>query len=204
MQCVFSVDSFSSPLVLYSRPERKKKDDNNKQHSTPVTNALVRVAFGSRWSSPSPARTKRRFPLIFFFLFSVYFILFTDDDVDKRDETHRDTVSECTQRLLQDSKENGAAAETTGKLFSVGCPSSGQLWARSSGSSRASSLACQSRERFDRSHAHARASRTRSYLKSGRLRHFLLLSFGLLRLLGGTANKPKRRVRARRSSAPRT
>jgi len=32
-----------------------------------------------------------------------------DDEVEEIDEIHRDTINECTQRLLKQSKKNGAA-----------------------------------------------------------------------------------------------
>jgi len=40
---------------------------------------------------------------------SLHVILLNNDEEEKIVEIHRDTINECTQRLLKQSKKNGAA-----------------------------------------------------------------------------------------------
>jgi hypothetical protein len=49
-----------------------------------------------------------------------------DDEEEKIDEIHRDTINECTQRLLKESKKKRGGNVNNCSLFIVVCPSLGQ------------------------------------------------------------------------------
>ena len=104
-----------------------------------------------------------------------YFIVMHDDDDEEEkqfDELDRET----------------SATFDSGSLLSVGCLSSGQPWEHSFGSSRASSLACQSAKDWKTRRARL-AWIPRAYLQSRWLRCLLLLSFDLFGLFSRTSRR---------------